>query len=69
MTKSDVFKFYAGGQVRGATTIVASALGKTQAAVHKWPEVLPESVQYEIEVKTNYQLQSKFTRDRLSEER
>ena len=69
MTKTDVFEFFAGGQMRGATPTVAAALGKTQAAVHRWNEELPESVQFEIEVKTAYQLQSEFTKEHLKGKR
>lgn len=62
MTKSDVFNFFAGGQVRGASSMVAAALGKTVQAIHRWPEKLPESVQFEIEVKSGYKLKSEFTK-------
>lgn len=68
MTKTDVFNFYAGGHTRGATKVVADALGKTPVAVYRWTEQLPESVQYEIEVKSGYQLISEFTKERLTGE-
>ncbi|HAU4976830.1 TPA: hypothetical protein F3L06_19825 [Aeromonas hydrophila] len=68
MTKSDVFDFYAGGQTRSATKIVADALGKTPVAVYRWEEQLPDSVQFEIEVKSGYQLISEFTKERLKGE-
>lgn len=68
MTKSDVFDFYAGGHTRSATKIVADALGKTPVAVYRWEEQLPESVQFEIEVKSGYQLISEFTKERLKGE-
>lgn len=69
MTKTDVFNFFAGGNTRGAHTAVAAALGKTVQAVHRWKEDLPECVQYEIEVKSHYQLQSQFTKERLKGKR
>ncbi|EPC4028142.1 Cro/CI family transcriptional regulator [Aeromonas salmonicida] len=68
MTKSDVFDFYAGGHTRGATKVVADALGKTPVAVYRWTEQLPDSVQFEIEVKSAYQLISEFTKERLKGE-
>lgn len=68
MTKTDVFYFFAGGHTRGATKVVADALGKTSMAVYRWPEAIPESVQYEIEVKSGYQLISEFTKERLKGE-
>lgn len=69
MTKTDVFNFYAKGRdFRGANAAVARALGKTTAAICRWPEQLPPVVQYEIEVRSGYVLQSEFTKQRLAGE-
>ena len=69
MTKTDVFNFFAGGPTRSVITTIANALGKTPAAVHRLKEELPESVQFEIEVKTAGKLQSEFTKERLKGKR
>lgn len=52
MTKKDLADYY------GSIAAAARALGRTRGALHQWPEVLPERVQFEIEGRTKGKLKA-----------
>lgn len=61
MRKSDVIKFF------GTGAKAARALNIDRTALYQWGELVPESRQYELEVKTNGLLKSDYTIQKLRE--
>ncbi len=54
MKKSDVLQYFGGSPRR-----VAEFLGISVQAVHAWPDIIPESSAYKLQVLTNGELKVK----------
>lgn len=63
MRTADVVAFF------GSIKKTCSALECTRASIYQWGDHIPPAREYEVEVKSLGKLQSRFTLERLKEER
>lgn len=61
MKKSDVINFF------GSSSKLAKFLNIERTAVYQWGDTIPENRQYELEVKTNGELKSDYSVQKLRE--